>query len=362
MGRPAFNLPRPLGASSNIGPESPEYGLSAKEIRQLDREAPGWRTNVVAVQGVDPLKLKSYEFQRDLSYFLEDGSISPEEGDYLWFHYRDFMNAWYVSSRAVARINRISREIAVTGRLKREMFQIVEGMMFLVTRAPYLRNLWSVYSALKTGEALEKAETDEERWWIAADASGPLNLTSGPANVSPLKKVGRVRKTRSGRQQISLDTVNLTPAQLKAARALIGQKMTGAQRNAWQITANPREQRELANINRLWAKGTRRSQRKALKLARKAFDRHRARYWAAVRRDPVLRKTFEDAGMRFPKGKGAPVYDLPDGTVEPVTLEHSTRVMNKPARAVDADNLQFVLKDENSVSLEFIRNNDPFQP
>jgi hypothetical protein len=329
-----------------------------REIRRLDQEAPGWRANVVAMQGIDPLRLKGYEFQRDLSYFLEDGSISPEEADQLWLHYRDFMNAWDVSSRAVARINHISREIAVTARLKREMFQIVEWMTWFVTRAPYARHVWDFY---ETAKALEQATTLEEKLWVAMDSSGPLGLTSGPSQVGPQKKVSRVRKTRSGRQQTSLDTINLTPSQRQAARALIGQKMAGAQRSTWQRTTNSREQRELANISRLWAKGTPRSKQKALKLARKAFDRHRTRYWTAVRRDPVLRKTFEDAGMRFPKGKGAPVYDLPDGTVEPVTLEHSTRVMNNPARAVEADNLQFVLKDENSVSLEFIRNNDPFQ-
>jgi hypothetical protein len=66
--------------------------------------------------------------------------------------------------------------------------------------------------------------------------------------------------------------------------------------------------------------------------------------------------------MRFTGGNTtAPIYDLPDETRVRMTLEHSTRLADDPARALSGDNLQFVLDDENSVFLEFIRANDPFQ-
>ena len=81
-----------------------------------------------------------------------------------------------------------------------------------------------------------------------------------------------------------------------------------------------------------------------------------------MRRDPQLRADFDASGMRLVGGNtSAPVYILPDGTVARMTLEHSTRLADDPVRALSGNNLQFVLDDENSVFLEFIRANDPFQ-
>ena len=67
--------------------------------------------------------------------------------------------------------------------------------------------------------------------------------------------------------------------------------------------------------------------------------------------------------MVFPSGRGVPVY------VDPVTgaprdfmsIEHSQRLTDNPLRCTDSTNLQFVLGDENSYFLEWIRANDPFQ-
>ena len=44
-----------------------------------------------------------------------------------------------------------------------------------------------------------------------------------------------------------------------------------------------------------------------------------------------------------------------------MSLEHQTRLADDPTLALDAANLQTVLGDENSVMLEWIRRNDPFQ-
>ena len=180
--------------------------------------------------------------------------------------------------------------------------------------------------------------------------------------VGQVHQVNRVRTTASGRQLMSLDTIALTPAQRQAATAIHGQRLAASQQQAWTNATNAREQTELAEINRLWNQGTPQSQQQARVLAREAFDRHRGRYWAAVRADAHLRAAFESAGMRFTGGNtSAPIYTLPDGTVARMTLEHSTRLADDPARALSGNNLQFVLNDENSVSLEFLRANDPFQ-
>jgi hypothetical protein len=57
--------------------------------------------------------------------------------------------------------------------------------------------------------------------------------------------------------------------------------------------------------------------------------------------------------MRFPSGETtAPLYDLPDGTVIRMTLEHSERLADNPANALSGNNLQYLLGDENSYALE----------
>jgi len=176
------------------------------------------------------------------------------------------------------------------------------------------------------------------------------------------KQVNRVRTTGSGQQLVSLDTIPLTAAQRTAAKSIHGQRLSGAQHGTWQSATNKRAQNEAAEVRRLWNLGDAHSQDQARALARDIFDRQRGRYWARVRKSPALRATFENAGMRFTGGKTtAPIYDLPDGTVARMTIEHSQRLTDNPTRAVDANNLQFVLGDENSVNLEFIRRFDPFQ-
>ena len=125
---------------------------------------------------------------------------------------------------------------------------------------------------------------------------------------------------------------------------------------------NQREQNDLADVVRLCNLGTAASQQQARDLARAMFGRHRSRYWTAQRGSAALRAAFESAGMRYTGGNTtASVYNLPDGTVVRMTIEHSRRLADDPTRAVDANNLQFVLDDENSVLLEFLRALDPFQ-
>jgi hypothetical protein len=181
-------------------------------------------------------------------------------------------------------------------------------------------------------------------------------------SVGDLKSISRSRVTSSGRQITSLDVLSLTPLQRQAAAKIHGQIMPPALQQVWQNTVNAREQAGLARIQYLLLTGRR---DEAVALARETvFANHRNRFWAAVRRDASSRRWFEDTGMVFPPSKrGPPVYlDPSTGAVlEFMSIEHSNRLADDPLRCVDPTNLQFVLGDENSYFLEWIRNNDPFQ-
>jgi hypothetical protein len=102
------------------------------------------------------------------------------------------------------------------------------------------------------------------------------------------------------------------------------------------------------------------AQQEARELAVKVYDRHRNRFWAAVKSG--VGDAFRNAGMKFSGSRtGAPYYELPDGTKACMSLEHTVRKTDNPLLAVTGENLQFVLVDENSYFLEWIRQNDPFQ-
>jgi hypothetical protein len=179
--------------------------------------------------------------------------------------------------------------------------------------------------------------------------------------VGTLRGITRTRVTGGGRTIISLDVVPLTAPQRQAAAQLLGQTMPAALQQAWQNTANVREAADLAEVRRLLSVGR---QAEAKALARDVvFANHRNRFWRAVRRDPALRQWFTDAGMVFPPGNGPPIYTDPTGggRLDFMSLEHSERLSDNPLRSVDPTNLQFVLGDENSYFLEWIRANDPFQ-
>jgi hypothetical protein len=202
----------------------------------------------------------------------------------------------------------------------------------------------------------EQAEPSIEEQVEAAFAPG------AKFSVGDLKSISRSRVTSSGRQIKSLDVLSLTPLQRQAAAKIHGQIMPPALQQVWQNTVNAREQAGLARIQYLLLTGRR---DEAVALARETvFANHRNRFWAAVRRDTSSREWFEDTGMVFPPSKrGPPVYlDPSTGAVlDFMSIEHSNRLADNPLRCVDPTNLQFVLGDENSYFLEWIRNNDPFQ-
>jgi hypothetical protein len=195
---------------------------------------------------------------------------------------------------------------------------------------------------------------------VDADGAALDAAFAGHAEVSDVSAMGRSAGTGRSRLFASLDRVSLTAAQRVAAIALQGQRMGSRLAGAWNRTRNARETADLATIRGHVAAGRMDEARVA---ARAAFDRHRDRFWAAVRRDASMQQVFTDAGMEFVGASGAPVYRDPNTgeVLDRMTLEHSTRLADDPTTALEASNLQTVLGDENSVSLEFIRRADPFQ-
>ena len=172
----------------------------------------------------------------------------------------------------------------------------------------------------------------------------------------------RGRTTRSGTRQLSMSRIVLTRAQQQAASQLVGKRLSGDYLTAWNNTANAREAQDMVEVNRLWNLGTPQAQQQARDLARAVFDRHVSRFWRAVRRNNTLRGGFQAAGTSFTlTASGAPRYELPNGEQVGMTLDHNTRLMDNPTLALTGTNLSVVPDDENSVTLEDIRNNDPFQ-
>ena len=194
------------------------------------------------------------------------------------------------------------------------------------------------------------AESKGFREWLESEhaakglAGDDLNveaafMENAAYDVGEVKQISRVRTTASGQQLMSLDTITLTAAQREAAKAINGKTMSGRLLAAWKNTSNAREIRDMNEVKRLWNLGTPQAQQEARELAVKAYDRHRNRFWAAVKSGAG--DAFRDAGMKFSGGRtGAPYYELPDGTKACMSLEHTVRKTDNPLLAVTGENLE----------------------
>jgi hypothetical protein len=217
------------------------------------------------------------------------------------------------------------------------------------------------------------AESKGFREWLESEqaakglAGDDLNVEAAFAesaayDVGEVKQISRVRTTASGRQLMSLDAITLTATQREAAKAIHGKTMSGSLLAAWRNTSDAIEIEEMNKVKRLWNLGAPQAQQEARKLAVKMYNRHRDFFWAAVKSEAKARDAFGHAGMKFSGSRtGAPYYELPDGTKACMSLEHTVRKTDNPLLAVTGENLQFVLVDENSYFLEWIRRNDQFQ-
>ena len=103
----------------------------------------------------------------------------------------------------------------------------------------------------------------------------------------------------------------------------------------WNAVANPGEVATLTLAN-----------------SRSLFDNHRGRFWRWVRGEPAARRLFEDAGFAFAGASTtAPTRTLADGSVMQCTIDHIVERQTDPSRALDPSNLRVVSRQENSVLL-----------
>lgn len=178
---------------------------------------------------------------------------------------------------------------------------------------------------------------------------------AGEMNIST-----RMRRPRSAEQVPSFNELNLTADQLNAVRRISGQFLSTRLRTLWReiIENNPRAQTDMEEVRRLFNQNRIEESRR---LARAVYNRARSRFWRKVRKDVAAKTELRGAGLRFAGSRGsAPFWEFPDGYKERLTLEHSTRVLDDPRRAVDSDNFQLVPFRENVNTLEWIRSLDEF--
>jgi len=96
-------------------------------------------------------------------------------------------------------------------------------------------------------------------------------------------------------------------------------------------------------------------------LGDRVYSAVQREYWRQVRQDSALVRAWKATGADM-SGTGAPKVPVrvtrngvTTDTTEVITLEHLTRRTDNPFRTVDASNLTYALKYENSVLLESIR-------
>jgi hypothetical protein len=150
----------------------------------------------------------------------------------------------------------------------------------------------------------------------------------------------------------------LTAEQLSAWRGLKGAGGLPEEfAQVWRSCSNKAAEDALAEVRRLWALGEDASKLEARRLARVTYNNWRNRFMGRLRQpaNSALRSQIERAGFRFPEGRTT-VPRLAKGTEDVLTLDHTRRLMENPARCVDPTNLEFVIGYENSVTLEQLRN------
>jgi len=164
----------------------------------------------------------------------------------------------------------------------------------------------------------------------------------------------------AGQSYQSLDALlaTMTARQRRAAQRLINRFPPGFLA-VWRALERNVERRNMREVRRLWHAGQR---AEARRLARRTYENYRNRFWRRVRRHPELVRMLRDAGLTFEGGPtSAPFWRLPNGTKEILSLEHTDRVTDAPWRAIEGTGMRMVPARENSRSLEYIREADPFQ-
>jgi hypothetical protein len=219
-----------------------------------------------------------------------------------------------------------------------------------------LKSFWEeICTSMKRPEEVEDAEK------IAKELNFEEAFQEGASYYTgELKSKGRMHRPKSQELVPSFDELHLTKAQREAVKRISGQKLDSDFQSAWKkiIDSNKQAKEEIIEVQKLFESG---QVKEACKLARSAYKNAMRRFWTKVRSDSTLKETLEKAGLKFGESKTtSPYWEFPDGYKEKLTLEHSFRVTDKPWKALDEDNFQFVPFRENSNTLEWIRAQDEF--
>ena len=154
-----------------------------------------------------------------------------------------------------------------------------------------------------------------------------------------------------------LEGAGLNKKQVLMLRTFLG-RFPKAFQDVWDGVLNDNTRKKLSEVKQLIVKG---DLAEARKVARKMYDNYRRRFWGAVYADDGLNELIKGMGAQLPKRGNTPYFILPNGKKEYITLDHKMRILDDPSIAVDSGNFQFSLGRENSVLLEFIRNDPNFK-
>jgi len=219
--------------------------------------------------------------------------------------------------------------------------QMAVRMRAVMLRLPGIERLMVVLGRERQVQRVLRADAEVARAVEAAFAEG-ARFESGVIRVIRVRETG----------------VTLTAEQLAHWRGLrTPAGMPEEFATLWNSCGNQLATDSMAQIRRLWALGDDASKLQARRLARLTYNNWRNRFMTRLRQseNAALRSRIEAAGFRF-EGRASRSPRLASGTRESLTLDHSVRVMDDPARCVDPANLEFVIGYENSVTLEQLRN------
>ena len=86
----------------------------------------------------------------------------------------------------------------------------------------------------------------------------------------------------------------------------------------------------------------------SIEAARYAFGLQRSRFWRRVMGDSGAKTLFEDAGFVF-RGGGAPDFVGLEGRFAKVSIDHVAEISENSLRALDLDNLRFLIAGDNTI-------------
>jgi len=199
------------------------------------------------------------------------------------------------------------------------------------------------------------------------DPSAPFGPSSHERLVRSEVVQGALR--REAQQLHLLQTQVLTPRQLRAARAVVGQKLSPALQSAWRSVMSRLDHDQIRQIRTMLRRASKtddqqernRLESEAYVIARNfLYPRIARKFWNRVLHRPRLASLFEDAGLTLRQNR-VPAWILPDGSEVRLSIEHVVRVSDNPAMAAAPSNMLVTPLHENTDFFEPIRNTGSHQ-